>query len=125
MAVAINQRRGSVNPPSQVLPNGGGSSTPSPIAIASASTYTTAGTNNKTLSGSQAIDGVTSAALFILVTDQTTASQNGYYQSDSGAWIKQDDQPSVIAVIGGTLNARTLFVNTATNVWKPMFGVLN
>lgn len=49
-------------------------------------------TANITLSGLQAIDGVTVAADDrVLVWNQTTASQNGIYEADTGAWTRARD----------------------------------
>ena len=49
-------------------------------------------TGNITLSGLQTIDGVTvSAADRVLLTAQTTGSQNGVYAASSGAWTRVAD----------------------------------
>jgi hypothetical protein len=49
-------------------------------------------TANITLSGTQTIDGVAlSVGQRVLVKDQTTASQNGLYTVQTGAWTRADD----------------------------------
>lgn len=45
-------------------------------------------TSNITLSGEQTIDGVLTSGSLVLLTGQTTASQNGPWMSASGAWSR-------------------------------------
>lgn len=45
-------------------------------------------TANLTLSGEQTIDGVTTSASLVLLTGQSTASQNGLYVTAAGAWAR-------------------------------------
>jgi hypothetical protein len=79
-------------------------------------------TTNITLSGTQAIDGLTtSAGSRVLVKDQTNASQNGIYVVSAGAWTRTLDANdlltlpgSVVTVIDGATNGGTLW---RTN-WK-------
>lgn len=52
---------------------------------------TVATTANITLSGEQTIDGVVTAASRVLVKNQSTASQNGFYVSGVGAWSRTAD----------------------------------
>jgi hypothetical protein len=77
-------------------------------------------TTNLTLSGLQTIDGYTLlAGDRILLTGQTTASQNGPWYAASGAWSRTIEFPSggsigsrLVYVVGGTLNANTLWAMT-------------
>lgn len=71
-------------------------------------------TENITLSGLQTIDGITLAANDrVLVKDQTTASGNGLYAAQSGAWVRTTDADGAgevtagmaVMVTEGTLNA--------------------
>jgi hypothetical protein len=48
-------------------------------------------TTNINLSGEQTIDGVTTSTSRVLLTGQTTASQNGLWLSNSGAWTRPTD----------------------------------
>lgn len=52
---------------------------------------TVATTANITLSGEQTIDGVVTSASRVLVKNQSTASQNGFYVSGVGAWSRAAD----------------------------------
>ena len=78
-------------------------------------------TANITLSGSQAIDGVTVVAGDrVLVKDQTTASQNGVYVVAAGAWTRASDfdgsptnevaQGDLVFVDQGTTNGDTSWI---------------
>ena len=76
-------------------------------------------TANVTLSGEQSIDGVTTSASRILVKDQSTASQNGIYVTDAGAWSRATDfdapaevASSFVFISGGTAGADTGWVCT-------------
>jgi len=76
-------------------------------------------TANITLSGEQAIDGVTTSASRILVKDQSTASQNGIYVTAAGAWARATDfddpqevASSFVFISGGTAGADTGWVCT-------------
>lgn len=72
-------------------------------------------TANITLSGTQTIDGVAvSAGDRVLVKDQSTASENGIYVVDSGAWSRSSDADTWDELISaftfveeGTTNADT------------------
>lgn len=48
-------------------------------------------TSNLTLSGEQTIDGIATSASRVLVTGQTTASQNGLYVTAAGSWARAAD----------------------------------
>src|SRR5690349_8669789 len=80
-------------------------------------------TANITLSGEQTIDGVTTSGSRVLVMNQTTASQNGIYDSDTGSWTRSLDADgtndltsgTMVRVNGGTSNGSALFVLSATN----------
>lgn len=79
-------------------------------------------TANITLSGEQSIDGTTTSDSRVLVKNQTTASENGIYRSDSAAWNREPDfdgnrdvvQGTLISVNNGTANAYTLWRVTTT-----------
>ena len=119
IAGIVNKRRGSVSPPSQVMPVAQPSA--SIIAVADICSF---GGGNKSASGSQTIDGTSSSTLLVLLTDQTTASQNGLYLANtSTGWTKQTGG-QIIAVKSGTANARLLFLLTSTNTYVPIFGSL-
>ena len=90
---------------------------PSPVALVS--------TSNLTLSGEQTIDGTLTSASRVLLTGQSTPSQNGLWLTSSGAWTRPrdfsvDDQVilgAVIFVTGGTLGAGTRWqVSTGTTI---------
>ena len=76
-------------------------------------------TANITLSGEQTIDGVLTSASRILVKDQSTGSQNGIYQTSSGAWSRTADADAwtelisaAVFVSRGTAAADTSYVCT-------------
>jgi len=81
-------------------------------------------TANITLSGEQSIDGTTTSDSRVFVKNQTTASANGIYRSDSGSWVREKDfngnrdivTGTLITVNGGTTNADTMWrvTNTGT-----------
>lgn len=80
-------------------------------------------TGNITLSGEQTIDGVAVVTGDrVLVKNQSTASQNGIYVCDSGAWSRAadaDTSPEVSSgmftfITAGTVNANTGWVLTTT-----------
>jgi hypothetical protein len=50
---------------------------------------------NIALTGEQTIDGVTTSSSRVLVKNQSTASQNGIYVSNSGAWSRALDMDSL------------------------------
>jgi hypothetical protein len=58
-------------------------------------------TANITLSGEQAIDGVTTTTDRVLVKNQSTASQNGIYVSASGSWARSTDADANAEVTSG------------------------
>ncbi|RVH21428.1 glycosyl hydrolase family 28-related protein [Sinorhizobium meliloti] len=81
-------------------------------------------TANISLSGLQAIDGVTVAADDrVLVKDQTAGSENGIYVVDTGAWRRSKDfnktkdvvKGTTVFVTDGTVNAETLWAVTTNN----------
>lgn len=79
-------------------------------------------TANITLSGEQTIDGVTTSTDRVLVKNQSTASQNGIYVSDAGAWARATDFDNWLEVPGafvfveaGTANANTGWVCTSVS----------
>lgn len=75
-------------------------------------------TANITLSGEQTIDGVAVVdGDRVLVKDQTTASENGIYEVDTGAWDRAPDWDGVGDVVTGT----TVYVTSGTvgvGFWK-------
>lgn len=98
----------------------GGTAFKAPVACAT--------TANITLSGEQSIDGVTTSASRVLVKNQTTASENGIYDSDSGSWTRAKDFNGVNDVVqgtqvyvnaGGTANGGATFVVTTSGTITP------
>lgn len=97
-------------------------------------------TANITLSGAQTIDGVSvTAGMRVLAKNQSTASQNGPWVVQSGAWTRPVDynQPAqavtgtMVQVIGGLTQAGRLYAlstsgaivpGTTSTTWEPMFG---
>lgn len=81
-------------------------------------------TANITLSGEQTIDGVTTSASRILVKNQSTASANGIYVTNAGAWTRATDASSstnltsgaLVYVEAGTANGGQQWVLTTTGV---------
>ena len=79
-------------------------------------------TANITLSGEQTIDGVTTSGSRVLAKDQTTASENGIWDSSSSAWQRAPDfdgtydavTGTLIRVNGGTVNGNSFFSLTTT-----------
>ena len=65
----------------------------------------TASPANLTLSGTQTVGGVALAVgNRVLVKDQTTASQNGIYIVQTGAWTRATDADSAAELAGATVN---------------------
>jgi hypothetical protein len=58
-------------------------------------------TANITLSGEQAIDGVTTTTDRVLVKNQSTANQNGIYVSATGSWARSTDADANAEVTSG------------------------
>jgi hypothetical protein len=86
--------------------------------------------NQAALSGLLTIDGVTlQAANRVLLTAQTTASQNGIWVASSGAWNRATDADAngeitdgtLVPVAQGTVNQDTIWICTATGTdpWVP------
>jgi hypothetical protein len=76
-------------------------------------------TGNITLSGLQAIDGVTvSAGDRVLVRAQTTATENGIYVAASGAWSRATDFDGAGEVTGGTQVFVTSGDAFADSAWR-------
>jgi phage-related tail fiber protein len=75
-------------------------------------------TANITLSGTQTVDGVALATLDrVLVKNQTTASQNGIYLVQSGAWTRTNDASNTTRMISGT----TVYVSEGTTNGTKFF----
>jgi len=96
-----------------VLSGGGGGATTAGKKVVFVNLATT---SNITLSGLQTIDGiVTDSGWSVLVKNQTDASENGIYLTNSGAWVRQYttidilEQPILIVVFDGTANIQHLF----------------
>lgn len=76
-------------------------------------------TGNITLSGLQSIDGVTVASgERVLVKDQTTASQNGIYKADTGAWTRAPDFDGSLDAVGGTQLYVISGDENANSMWR-------
>lgn len=82
-------------------------------------------TVNITLSGEQTIDGVTTANSRVLVWNQTDPTENGIYDSDTGAWSRSLDFDGAYDVVtgtlvsivpGGTQNGGAWFICSSTGV---------
>lgn len=79
-------------------------------------------TGDITLSGEQTIDGTLTSSSRVLVKDQTTASENGIYLTDAGAWTREADADSglelddgaTVWVKSGSANGDTRYTQTAT-----------
>lgn len=83
-----------------------------------------ASVGNLTLSGTQTIDGVACVSGDrVLVKDQTTATQNGIYDVDSGVWTRSADfddnwevvTGTLVMVLNGSVNANTYWRQTASD----------
>lgn len=96
-------------------------------AVRDSGTVEAATTANITLSGEQTIDGVSVVTGdLVLVKNQTTASQNGIYVVDAGAWSRSTaydfgaeiDPGDFVNVPSGTVNANTGWIqqNNVTQV---------
>lgn len=82
-----------------------------------------ASTANLTLSGEQTIDGVITSASRILVKNQSSALQNGIYDTAAGAWSRSTDSNTAVELEGaavtvqqGTTQANTSWVQTTDNI---------
>lgn len=80
-------------------------------------------TGNIVLSGEQTIDGVLTSADRVLVRAQSTASQNGIYVSDAGAWTRSTDadaaselEGAAVGVTQGSTYANTVWLQTADSI---------
>jgi len=80
-------------------------------------------TANITLSGEQTIDGVLTSTSRVLVKNQSTASQNGIYDTAAGAWSRSTDANTAIELEGaavsvqqGTTQANTSWIQTTDNI---------
>lgn len=98
-------------------------------------------TANITLSGTQTVDGVSvsTTGTRVLVKNQTTASQNGIYERQSGAWTRAADADSgteldfaQVGVTIGTVNGgsswflpQAVTIGTTAQSWRraPSFGL--
>ncbi len=97
----------------------GGTAYKAPVACAT--------TTNITLSGEQSVDGVTTSSSRVLVKDQTTATENGIYDSDTGAWTRSLDfdgindvvQGTQVYVNGGSTNAGATFAVSTSGTITP------
>lgn len=82
-------------------------------------------TANVTLSGEQTIDGVVTSGSRVLVKNQTDATQNGIYDTNTAAWTRSADSNgnydlapgTILAIVGGTTNGNTFYQVSAT---KPI-----
>lgn len=80
-------------------------------------------TGNITLSGEQTIDGVLTASSRVLVGSQTTATENGIYDSDTGTWERSQDfdgshdivKGTLVRVTGGTLYSDSYWTVSTAN----------
>jgi len=79
----------------------------------------TFGLGNITLSGEQTLNGVTTLASRVLVTDQTLGEDNGIYLTAAGAWSRATDYDEDAEVNNGDI----IYVND-TNSTKHLFAYL-
>jgi len=81
--------------------------------------------NVDTLSGTTTLDGVALAAGDrVLLKNQTTATENGVYIVNAGAWTKladSSDTGSLAFVLEGTTNQGTQYYCNADNSWALFF----
>ena len=90
------------------------------IGVAVKLACSVASTGNLTLSGSQTVDGVSvGGGERVLVKDQTTASENGIYISDSSTWARSKDFDGERDAKVGTF----LFVDRGTTYGTSFWGV--
>lgn len=75
-------------------------------------------TANITLSGEQTIDGVTTSASRVVVKDQTDATENGIYLTNSSAWTRDADANGSFDLYGGTIVYVTSGDTNADTFWK-------
>lgn len=76
-------------------------------------------TANITLSGLQAIDGITVVADDrVLVKDQTDSTENGIYLASSSTWQRALDFDGIDDVVNGTLVAITNGTVQANQIWQ-------
>lgn len=76
-------------------------------------------TANITLSGLQTIDGISlSANDRVLVKDQTTASANGLYTAQSGAWVRTTDADTSAEVTSGLAVMVTEGTTNGDTQWR-------
>ena len=77
------------------------------------------------LSGTKTVDGIALVAEDrVLLKDQTTASQNGVYIVNSGAWTKvanDSDKGSLTFVLEGSTNKGKQFYNKNGTTWETFF----
>lgn len=81
--------------------------------------------NQATRSGlAETIDGVAlnTAGMFVLLKNQSTASQNGLWMIQSGSWANLG-QKDVVFVKGGTAGGRLTFLLTSANVYQAQGAV--
>lgn len=83
-----------------------------------------ASTANLTLSGLDAVDGVTIVeGHWVLAKDQSTPSQNGVYRVRGAAWTKIAQTP-VCHILGGTANGRMTFMQSAANTYSRAYAAV-
>lgn len=75
-------------------------------------------TGNITLTGEQSIDGTTTSASRVLVKDQTDASENGIYLTDTGDWTRDIDFNGNRDAVVGTLVCVNDGTTNADTIWK-------
>src|ERR1041385_4877629 len=80
-------------------------------------------TSNVTKSGEQTIDGFTTSASIILLTGQTTATENGIWVTAAGAWARSPEYntgaqlvTACVFIKNGTVNAGTQWYNTNSSI---------
>ena len=80
-------------------------------------------TNIANLSGALTIDGVSlSAGDFVLIKDQTTASQNGIYTVAASTWARSSTADTTAKIAGAHVSVRQGTANGGTS-WKTTFKI--
>jgi hypothetical protein len=75
---------------------------------------------NQTLSGLPTVDGITlTDAQYILLTGQTTGSQNGLWQVHSGAWTRPTEMPAGASIRSGAV----IFIRQGTTYINSQFAL--
>lgn len=79
-------------------------------------------TSNETLSGLKTVDGVTlEAKQLVLVTGQTTKSENGFWEAESSAWVRPADFPHNGIIKGGRFTVVMKGTTNKLTIWELQY----